>query len=55
MPEAGLVADEHLAGAEPMTVQASRRRVGIIPGRGLHQLAQHTLGAFDRARIHTAT
>jgi len=36
VPEAGLMldADEHLAGAEPMPVQASRRRV--VSGRRLY-------------------
>ena len=36
--------DEHLAGAEVVAVRASGRRVGDpLPGRGLHQLAQHIL------------
>ena len=42
VPEAGLMADEDLAGAEAVPVRASRRRVGDpLPGRGLYQLAQH--------------
>jgi hypothetical protein len=41
--ETGLIADEDLAGAQRVTVGASRRRVGDpLPGRGLYQLAQHT-------------
>ena len=41
-PEARLMADEDLAGAERMSVRATRRRVGDpLPGRGLYQLAQH--------------
>jgi hypothetical protein len=42
--EARLVTDEDLAGAEArlMADGASRRRVGdSLPGRRLHQLAQH--------------
>ena len=40
--EAGLMADEDLAGAELVPVRASRRWVGDpLPGRGLHELAQH--------------
>ncbi len=34
VPEAGLMPDEHLAGAEPMPVRASRRRV--VSGRRLY-------------------
>jgi hypothetical protein len=38
--EAGLVADEDLAGAQDVAVRASGRRVGDpLAGRGLHQLA----------------
>jgi hypothetical protein len=42
VPEAGDMPDEDLAGAERVAVRASRRWVGDpLPGRGLHQLAQH--------------
>ena len=43
VPETGLMADEHLAGAPSgMPVRATRRRAGNpLPGRGLYQLAQH--------------
>ena len=42
VPEAGLVADQDLVGAERVPVRASRWRVGDpIPGGRLHQLAQH--------------
>ena len=42
MTETRLMADEDLAGAERVTVRASGRRVGDpLPGRRLHQLAQH--------------
>jgi len=40
--KAGFVTHEHLAGAEVVSVGASRRRVGDpLPGSGLYQLAQH--------------
>jgi hypothetical protein len=40
--EARLMADEQPAGAEGVTIRAPRRRVDDrLPGRGLHQLAQH--------------
>jgi hypothetical protein len=43
MPEARLVTDEDLIRAEVVAVRAAGRRVGDpLPGRGLHQLAQHS-------------
>jgi hypothetical protein len=40
VPEAGLMADEHLAGGELVAVRAPRRGVDDpLPGRRLHQLA----------------
>jgi len=40
--KAGFVTHEHLAGAEVVSVGASRRRVGDpLPGSGLYQLAQY--------------
>ena len=54
VPEAGLITDEHLAGAELVTVRATRRQVGDpLPGRRLHQLAQHDYEA-NRADSHRA-
>ena len=42
MPEARLVNDEDLTGAEGVPARATGRRVGDpLPGGGLHQLAQH--------------
>jgi hypothetical protein len=41
--EAGLMPDEHLAGAEGVPVGGSRWRVeDPLPGRGLYELAQHS-------------
>ena len=40
--KARLMPDQYLAGTKPVAAWASRRRVGDpLPGRGLHQLAQH--------------
>ena len=40
--EAGLMTDEHLAGAEGVPVRAVRRWVGDpLPGRRLYQLTRH--------------
>jgi hypothetical protein len=42
VPKTGLMRDKDFAGAELVPVGASRRRVGDpLPGRRLHQLAQH--------------
>ena len=42
--EAGLMTYQHFTGAEGVPVRAARRWVGDpLPGRGLHQLAQHIL------------
>jgi hypothetical protein len=42
VPEARLMADEDVAGTERVPVGAACRWVGDpLPGRGLHQLAQH--------------
>ena len=41
--EAGDVPNEDLVRASGMSVRASGRRVGDpLPGRGLHELAQHS-------------
>jgi hypothetical protein len=48
---AGFVADEDLAGAELVTVRASRRRVrDPLPGRGLHQLADRNFKPISSRR-----
>jgi hypothetical protein len=40
--EAGLMANEDLAGAECMSARASRRRVcDPLPGRGLNKITEH--------------
>ena len=42
--------DDDRAGAELVAVRATRRRVGDpLPGRGLHQLAQHNYKPMPRA------
>jgi hypothetical protein len=52
--EAGLMADEDLAGAEGVPVRASRRRVGDpLTGRGLHQLTQHNKKHIRPSREQT--
>jgi len=46
VPEAGLMAYQHLPGAEGVPVGAAHRRGDDpLPGRGLYQLAQHTYKA----------
>ena len=56
VPEAGPVADEDLIRTEEVPVRAVARWLGDPPAvRRLHELAQHILGAFDWAWIHTAT
>ena len=50
VPETGLMADENFAGTEAASVGAVARRVGdTLPGRGLHQLAQHDFQPIRRA------
>ena len=54
VPEASLVADENLSGAELVTVHATCQQVGDpLPGRGLYKLAQHDYEA-NRADSHRA-
>jgi hypothetical protein len=51
VPEAGNVTDEDLIGAEAVPVWAARRRVrDPLPGRGLHELAEHDYKPIQRKR-----
>jgi hypothetical protein len=44
LAEARLMSHEHLVGPERVPVGASRRRVGDpLPGRGLHEIAEHPI------------
>jgi hypothetical protein len=50
VPEAGLVAHQHLTRAEAVAVRASGGRVDDpLPGRRLYQLAQHGYKPIDDA------
>ena len=54
VPEAGLMAHQHLTRAEGVAIRAVRGRVDDpLPGRGLYQLAQHGYEA-NRADSHRA-
>ncbi len=52
VPEARLVTDEDLVGADGVPVRAPRRRVGDpFPGRGLYQVPEHPTSVWRSSAI----
>ena len=51
MPKPGLMPDEHLTWAETVPVRASGWVGNPLPGRGLHQLAQHLRQRMTASRL----